>query len=157
MSDNQLNPPPTNPRTPAKSQRVLSCVLCQQRKIKCDRTFPCENCLRTKVQCIPASQIPRQRKRRFAERELLDRLRQYESLLRQNDIKFDSLHGGSVVEGDSRQSAETETEIANENSRESSAPLATPQFSQGGYQAKYFSCASCYLLSLRVVGAFGRP
>ncbi|KAL3490707.1 hypothetical protein BJX62DRAFT_237823 [Aspergillus germanicus] len=138
MSDNQLNPPPTNPRTPAKSQRVLSCVLCQQRKIKCDRTFPCENCLRAKVQCIPASQIPRQRKRRFAERELLDRLRQYERLLRQNDIKFDSLHGGSAVDGESRQSVETETEIANENSRESSAPLATPQFSQGEYQAKSF-------------------
>ena len=30
-----------------KAPRILACVLCQHRKIKCDRNFPCANC--TKV------------------------------------------------------------------------------------------------------------
>lgn len=43
------------------------------------------------MQCIPASPI--QRRRRFPERELLERLRHYEGLLRQHNIKFNPLHG----------------------------------------------------------------
>jgi len=75
-----------------KLQRVLACALCQQRKIKCDRKFPCVNCTRTGSQCVPAFLTPRQRRRRFPERELLERLRHYENLLRQNHIKFEPLH-----------------------------------------------------------------
>ena len=78
----------------AKPQRVLACALCQQRKVKCDRRkFPCANCIRSHAQCVPAATLaPRQRRRRFPERELLDRLRQYESLLRHSNIKFEPLH-----------------------------------------------------------------
>ena len=77
----------------AKPQRVLACVLCQQRKVKCDRRFPCANCIGSHAQCVPAATLPpRKRRRRFPERELLDRLRGYESLLRQNNIKFQPVH-----------------------------------------------------------------
>ncbi|KAL2842551.1 hypothetical protein BJY01DRAFT_200660 [Aspergillus pseudoustus] len=138
MAEIQPNPPTTIPATPAKSQRVLSCVLCQQRKIKCDRTFPCANCLKAKVQCVPANQIPRRRKRRFAERELLDRLRHYESLLHQNDIKFNSLHGDAVGERDERQSVNLEAESVDEDSRESPVFSAPSQSPQGKYRAKSF-------------------
>ena len=88
----------------AKPQRVLACVLCQQRKVKCDRKFPCSNCVRSHAQCVPAATLaPRQRRRRFPERELLDRLRRYESLLRQNEIKFEPLHKHpSTIEKQSR-------------------------------------------------------
>ena len=44
------------------------------------------------MQCVPATLAPRRRRRRFPERELLDRLRKYEDLLRQNNIKFEPLH-----------------------------------------------------------------
>ncbi|KAF3932235.1 hypothetical protein ABW20_dc0110701 [Dactylellina cionopaga] len=74
-----------------KSQRVLACLLCQQRKVKCDRKFPCAHCVRADVTCIPAT-VARPRRRRFPERELLERLRHYEGLLRQNNVKFESLH-----------------------------------------------------------------
>jgi hypothetical protein len=37
--------------------------------------------------------IARQRKRRFPERELLNRIRNYEALLRENHVKFEALHG----------------------------------------------------------------
>ena len=77
---------------PSNSRRSLACMLCQQRKVKCDRKLPCANCLKFKAECIPAALNPRQRKRRFPERELLERIRKYEDLLRRNKITFDPLH-----------------------------------------------------------------
>lgn len=79
-------------QTLGKQQRVLACVSCQQRKIKCDRHFPCAHCLRSGIYCVPASLVPRQRRRRFPERDLLQRLRHYEDLLRQNNVDFQPLH-----------------------------------------------------------------
>lgn len=70
---------------PPKPQRILACVLCQQRKVKCDRKFPCNHCVKAKVTCVPAERMPRRRKRP-TEQELIDRLRQYEELLRKNNI-----------------------------------------------------------------------
>ncbi|KAK7427045.1 hypothetical protein QQZ08_006472 [Neonectria magnoliae] len=43
------------------------------------------------AQCVPATKT-RPRRRRFPERELLDRLQKYENLLRRNNVKFDPLH-----------------------------------------------------------------
>ncbi|KAJ6084296.1 hypothetical protein N7486_011096 [Penicillium sp. IBT 16267x] len=87
------------PTSQIKSQRTLACVNCQQRKIKCDREFPCANCLKQRTRCVPATQT-RPRKRRFPERELLSRLRKYEDLLRQNNVRFDPLHKDSGTTGD---------------------------------------------------------
>lgn len=84
--------PSTSTSSSAVPQRVLACVLCQQRKIRCDRKFPCATCIKAKVQCVPATLATRQRRRRFAERDLLDRLRHYESILRSNKINFEPLH-----------------------------------------------------------------
>ncbi|KIH89793.1 hypothetical protein SPBR_00176 [Sporothrix brasiliensis 5110] len=84
--------------------RVLACVMCQQRKVKCNRKFPCNNCIRLGVSCVPATLNPRRRRRRFPERELLDHVRRCEALLRQNHVRFDSLFeeavGGSDAERD---------------------------------------------------------
>lgn len=79
-------------QSPVKQQRVLACVSCQQRKVKCDRHFPCAHCLRAGHPCVPAALVPRQRRRRFPERDLLQRLRHYEDLLRQNNVDFQPLH-----------------------------------------------------------------
>lgn len=78
--------------SPKPPQRVLACLLCQQRKIKCNRQCPCSNCTRTGAHCVPAGLVPRQRRRRFPERELLDRVRHYEALLRQHSVSFEPLH-----------------------------------------------------------------
>ncbi|KAF1973939.1 hypothetical protein BU23DRAFT_463415 [Bimuria novae-zelandiae CBS 107.79] len=82
----------STPATAPKAQRVLACLLCQSRKVRCDRTFPCANCVKAGAKCIPAGTITKQRRKRFPERELLDRLHRYESLLRQNKIDFEPLH-----------------------------------------------------------------
>jgi Fungal Zn(2)-Cys(6) binuclear cluster domain len=48
----------------AAKQKVLACVLCQRRKVKCERKFPCANCVRAGAQCVPAT-APTERRRRF--------------------------------------------------------------------------------------------
>jgi hypothetical protein len=75
-----------------RPERVLSCVLCSRRKVRCDRTFPCSNCKKSGVQCLRATVAPRQRRRKFAERDLLQQLQRYENLLNENNIAFNPLH-----------------------------------------------------------------
>ncbi|KAJ9602382.1 hypothetical protein H2200_013237 [Cladophialophora chaetospira] len=89
VSPEQTSPAP-GPGRP-KPQRVLACVLCSQRKVKCDRRFPCSNCVKFRAECVPATVTKRQRRRRLPERDLSDRLRQYEDLLRRNNIAFEPL------------------------------------------------------------------
>lgn len=46
----------SNPNAPTAAQRhprVLACVLCQHRKIKCDRNTPCSNCLKVTSSALP--------------------------------------------------------------------------------------------------------
>lgn len=80
---------------------MLACVLCQKRKVKCDRKAPCTNCLKSGAQCVPASLAQRRRRRRFPERALLERLHKYEDLLHQNNITFKPLHNDSAREQES--------------------------------------------------------
>ena len=124
---------------PFKSQRILACVLCQQRKVKCSRKFPCENCTKSKSQCVPAAPARRQRKRRFPERALLDRLRQYEDLLRRNKIAFEPLHRDSLREKDSP-NAENGNDSDDEDTETAEpglSPLLTTVKSESRPEAKY--------------------
>jgi hypothetical protein len=97
MSETNPDPLPTAPTrsSTTKPQRPLACAACQQRKVKCDRKFPCNTCVKSRIQCIPVS-VPRQRRRRFPEAELLQRVRHLEDLLRQHNIDFDPLHGSAI-------------------------------------------------------------
>ncbi|CAK7199617.1 hypothetical protein SEUCBS139899_002300 [Sporothrix eucalyptigena] len=66
---------------PSKPPRILACVLCQHRKIKCDRTFPCANCTKANVSCTPSTPAPA-RKRRRPNQDLQERLARCEELLK---------------------------------------------------------------------------
>lgn len=71
----------------ADSPRTYSCLLCQQRKVKCDKKDPCSACSKARVICNfrpPAT--PRRRKKRSHEEELLERLDRYEQLLKNAGI-----------------------------------------------------------------------
>ncbi|ORY58142.1 uncharacterized protein BCR38DRAFT_448211 [Pseudomassariella vexata] len=93
MSNLAISPEtPLPPSRSPKLQRVLACVLCQQRKVKCNRSFPCTNCIKSRAQCIPATQVTHHRKDMFPKRELLDRVIKYEDLLRRNNVPFEPLH-----------------------------------------------------------------
>ena len=75
-----------------KLTRGHSCVLCQQRKVRCDKNKPCANCVKAQVECrVIPPQPPRRRKKKPHERELVDRLRKYESLLSQHGVTFDPI------------------------------------------------------------------
>ncbi|KAK6854137.1 hypothetical protein PG995_009230 [Apiospora arundinis] len=139
MSSPNSPDPAATTAAAVKSQRVLACVLCQQRKVKCDRQFPCSGCAKHGVKCVPATQT-RRRRRRFPERDLLARLRYYEDLLRQHKIKFDPLHGPSPSSShdvDDKDSPQGDYESGDEHTeaalvKESSPPPTT------SYQAKDF-------------------
>ncbi|RFU75413.1 fungal specific transcription factor domain-containing [Trichoderma arundinaceum] len=103
-------PPPPRPNASSHSNRPLqqpsqaldpaaikltrgtSCVLCQQRKVRCDRNKPCANCVKAGAECrVIPPQPPRRRKKRLQEKDLLERLRKYEGLLAQHGVKFDAI------------------------------------------------------------------
>lgn len=72
--------------------RRLPCLRCQQRKAKCDRNKPCSNCVKGRVECVsPNTDLPRPRKKRFAEAELLARLRRYEAYFKENGLDPDAI------------------------------------------------------------------
>ena len=84
----QLQPDPSA----MKLTRGTSCVLCQQRKVRCDKNKPCANCIKAKVECrVIPPQPPRRRKKRLQEKDLIERLKKYETLLTENGVSFDSI------------------------------------------------------------------
>lgn len=89
--------------------RKHPCVLCQQRKIKCNRNEPCGNCAKAGVECISSATLPpRKRKRRFPEAELLARLRRYEHHLKSYGADIDAINREGI-NGDVRAPATTTT------------------------------------------------
>jgi hypothetical protein len=83
--------PESVPPSANKITRGHSCVLCQQRKVKCDKRKPsCGNCIKARAECIPSAPTqPRRRKRKLAETDLVGRLRKYEHLLKTHGIKIE--------------------------------------------------------------------
>jgi hypothetical protein len=75
-----------------KVQKHYACLGCSRRKVKCDHKSPCGPCIKAGWECQAVTQA-RPRKRRFAERDLLDRLRRYEMLMRKSGVRFEPLHG----------------------------------------------------------------
>ncbi|MCJ1390838.1 hypothetical protein MMC18_003699 [Xylographa bjoerkii] len=99
--------PPLEPASPPTSSarstlngtapKAYSCILCSQRKVKCDKIDPCSNCRKKGVACVfRAPAPPRRRKRRSPEAALLSRLKRAEELLQShrvtNDGKDDESH-----------------------------------------------------------------
>lgn len=81
--------------------------MCQQRKVRCDKQKPCANCVKAQVECrVIPPQPPRRRKKKPHERDLIDRLRKYESLMSQHGISFEPIahelkpsdHGDDVAD-----------------------------------------------------------
>jgi hypothetical protein len=81
----------------AKSSRSHACVLCQQRKVKCDRQNPCLGCRKANVNCVYGVSVPPKRRRKgYQESELLARLRHCEELLRSHGLKLEAFDSSNV-------------------------------------------------------------
>lgn len=80
----------------SRLNRGLSCVSCQQRKLRCDRNKPCANCVKAAVDChVVAPRPPRRRKQIDDKEELLCRLKEYEALLSQHGISYEPISSSS--------------------------------------------------------------
>ncbi|KAK1846338.1 hypothetical protein CCHR01_11004 [Colletotrichum chrysophilum] len=60
--------------------RLIACVTCQRRKIKCNRDLPCNNCIKSSTPCVPRTPAPA-RGRRPYNQALKARLARCEELL----------------------------------------------------------------------------
>ena len=85
MSEKAANTPPSRSPTVAKITRGHSCLLCSQKKIKCDGQKPCAACIKSRVECVRKPSVPAQRRKaRFAvaKEDILTRLKRCEEQLR---------------------------------------------------------------------------
>lgn len=61
----------------------LACQACQRKKIKCDRFFPCGQCSRSNLHCVPSTRKPRAKHtgKRALDSELRNRISKLENLV----------------------------------------------------------------------------
>jgi hypothetical protein len=79
--------------------RGQSCMLCHRRKTKCDKKKPCSTCTKLGAECVVAPMMPpKRRRKKTSERELVDRLRRCEALLKKNGIAVQPVAGLSDLE-----------------------------------------------------------
>ena len=97
--------------SPSGSSRpTYSCVRCSDRKVRCDRQYPCGACLKHNVQCLfrmPPS--PRRKKKRVKEGTLRDKLVRYEVLLQKLGVDPNELPNTSEAEDRTIGGSETTT------------------------------------------------
>ncbi|KAI4170684.1 MAG: hypothetical protein LQ343_004782 [Gyalolechia ehrenbergii] len=108
-----------------------SCVVCQRRKVKCDRANPCSNCVRHKVECeFRAPAPPRRRKRQSPDAHIHAKLRRYEDILQKYGVKPEDLKSGqdidrpsNLVPPSARAKGEANTDIQNGSSTSENKPF----------------------------------
>lgn len=75
----------------------ISCLVCRQRKVKCDKQQRCSNCVKAGIECVYV--IPARPRRRIgngrapedaSREELILRVRRYETLFRKHGLQFDA-------------------------------------------------------------------
>ncbi|OTA56698.1 C6 transcription factor [Hypoxylon sp. EC38] len=93
--------PVANPSRQDGHFKSYSCLICRQRKVKCDRCNPCSNCIKAEKECSFIPPVRGKRKRTKPRREGLHaRLKRYEELLKSY---------GAIVEPDDFDDSESET------------------------------------------------
>ncbi|KAH8660544.1 hypothetical protein BX600DRAFT_514140 [Xylariales sp. PMI_506] len=111
--------------TPFK-RPTYSCIRCAERKVRCDRNTPCGACIRHNVDCVfNPSQPPRNRHRRAKGQILADRVRHYESILREKGI--DPSKFPTIPDSEPHGIARDATQRVQDKTHLHSAPLASPE------------------------------
>ena len=124
-----------------KASTEYSCVVCTQRKVRCDKAKPCQNCVKAGIECdVAPPPPPRRRKRKLDERELVKRLTKYEELMDKNGVDY--------------RSAENELESSKGNV-DAAATLAASD--QGSHEAVERYVKSCFERSLNCVSLHAFP
>ncbi len=84
----KMEPEDPSPDTRAEEGlQSFSCLVCRQRKVRCDHAQPCGNCRRAKIDCEYVAPVRGKRKRANAPRETLHaKLRRYEDMLKTRGV-----------------------------------------------------------------------
>lgn len=113
--------------SPALNPR--SCVICRRRKVRCNKTYPCSNCAKAKVQCIfPAPERAKRRPRKPPDGELMNRLRRLEGVIQgmgmsvEEELAASGAAGGSTQEQVPLPRSGSGPALAGLNSNKSSSP-----------------------------------
>ncbi|KAJ4317372.1 hypothetical protein N0V94_004975 [Neodidymelliopsis sp. IMI 364377] len=108
--------------TDQQVQKAFSCVLCAQRKVKCDKKpGGCKNCTKARVPCIyKAPPPPRRRKKGARDLDTATKLRIYEDALRKVGI-----HPETLLKEDLQKSGKTAHSLAINGQGNVSRPGAT--------------------------------
>jgi hypothetical protein len=82
-AESKMSLTPTTPALPR-----YACTLCARRKVKCDKSSPCSNCLKAHAQCLYEPSAAHRPRKRPADDDLLARLANYEDLMRKHKVDF---------------------------------------------------------------------
>jgi hypothetical protein len=80
LSHVNTSPVGESPRPPSH-QKLLSCLDCRQKKVKCDKTYPCKGCQHSGSECVFPLRKRKARKPRSRNAEMILRLGRLEELL----------------------------------------------------------------------------
>lgn len=98
-----------NDSSTADGPKAHACVLCQRRKVKCDRREPCASCAKARVDCEYREPLPpRRRKKKDSEASLAARVRHYEYALQKAGIDLPSIDAEKPLRISARNTAEAE-------------------------------------------------
>ncbi|KAI1658937.1 putative C6 transcription factor [Daldinia decipiens] len=102
--------------------KSYSCLICRQRKVKCDRRNPCSNCVKAEKQCSFVAPVRGKRKRTKAPRESLHaKLKRLEELLKSYGAKTELFD--DIDSSDSESISHLDDEIARSRSPSHSEPF----------------------------------
>lgn len=87
--------------------KAHACVLCQRRKVKCDRRQPCATCAKAWLACEYREPLPpRRRKKKDSETTLAARVRHYEHALQKAGIDVSSIDAEEPLRMNTRNTVE---------------------------------------------------
>ncbi|KAJ4541261.1 hypothetical protein HRR88_006684 [Exophiala dermatitidis] len=113
---------------------VYSCVRCSDRKVKCDRDYPCGACKKHNVECTYRPARHSRKRLKLLERDaLIDRVQQYEAFIKEQGFHPEAVsRPGTVLSGDAEETQSPQTDRGSQQPEPSLAgPEAREHFSRG--------------------------
>ncbi|KAJ5820298.1 hypothetical protein N7474_005889 [Penicillium riverlandense] len=83
--------------SPAASSKSYSCVICYQRKVKCDRQDPCSNCAKSRAECVYRPPPPPRRRKRGRGNESVPHGHRNKSRRRDSETRSAQQDAGGIL------------------------------------------------------------
>ncbi|KAJ3479025.1 hypothetical protein NLG97_g8424 [Lecanicillium saksenae] len=101
----------------------FSCLVCRQRKVRCDHTQPCSNCKRANIDCEYVVPVRGKRKRTRPSRETLHaKIQRYESMLKTRGVDVTGRAESEDGLSESNETADSPTSLSVATPRNETAP-----------------------------------